>query len=347
MITPAIGSVLPLPELGPITGESLLAQWTAGHTFAAYWTARAALCALLKARRARRIWLPAYACSALAQAASSAGVEICWYGVDDCLSADEARLAEGLRSGDVALVIAYFGQSPASGLLALAASRPDVLWIEDRAQALAVDGPTWAEVALYSPRKLVGAPDGGLLVGRGALPTPESSASPVNAAPQLARLADPKGLAPETWYPGFQAQEAAFDATPLAMSELTREVLEGINPAPLVLRRRENFAALAEALKDYGLWPDLEIAFAPMVFPVRIADRDEVVRRMAAERIYCAHHWPDLPSPAEDFPGVHALNAELLSIPCDHRYGAEDMARVAEKLTALARPAQAARAGSR
>jgi hypothetical protein len=36
---------------------------------------------------------------------------------------------------------------------------------------------------------------------------------------------------------------------------------------------------------------------------------------------------------------VHALNAELLSIPCDHRYGADDMARVAARLAALVEPA--------
>ena len=333
----AIGSVLPLPHPGPPAAFSLWRHWTGGRSATAFQTARGALAALLQARAAPRLWLPAYVCRALAEACVFAGVEICWYGLDDDLAPDLNALAAGLRPRDAALVIAYFGRAPPESLRRFAAERPDVLWIEDRAQALEADGVPWAEFVLYSPRKLVGVPDGGLLVGE-APPAPSAAPAPLDAAPQRARQADPQGLAPETWYPAFRAQEAAFDARPLAMSQLTRELLDGIEPAPLAARRRANYVALAQALPDYALWPEAAPAFAPLAFPVRVEDRDGVAARLAHERIYCPHHWPDLPSPAADFPAVHALNAEILSIPCDHRYGPEDMARVAARLSATARP---------
>mgnify|MGYP006999198428 CR=1 FL=1 len=38
----------------------------------------------------------------------------------------------------------------------------------------------------------------------------------------------------------------------------------------------------------------------------------------------------DLPSPAAEFPAEHALSRRLLTLPCDHRYDAADMARVAD-----------------
>lgn len=342
MISPAshraIGSVLPLPQAGPPPAESLWSTWTAGAPAAAFQTARGALAALLSARGARRLWLPAYACEALAQACAFAGVEACWYGVADDLSPDITRLARRLEAGDAALAIAYFGRSPPAELRAFAASRRDILWIEDRAQALASDGPSWADVALYSPRKLIGVPDGGLLVGLGA-PSPTEPSTFLDAAPQLARAADPDGLAPETWYPAFQAQEALFNARPLAMSALTGRVLRSLDPAPLAAQRRANYAVLARAAPSFALWPETTPGFAPLAFPVRVKDRDDVTVRMAAGRIYCPRHWITLPSPAADFPAVHALNAQLLSIPCDHRYGADDMARVAERLIAVAEPA--------
>jgi hypothetical protein len=337
---PAIGSVLPFPveEAAVPRAQSLWSHWTGDRPAAPFRTARAALAALLRARRIGRLWLPAYACPALAEAAAAADASVAWYDLDATLAVDSEGLARGLRLGDAALVIAYFGRSPSPEVQALAQSHPQVLWIEDRAQALAPDGLVWAEATLYSPRKLIGVPDGGLVVGGGALPAPQP-APPIDATAQRARLADPEGRDTERWYAAFQAQEAALDARPFAMSDITRGLLERIDPAPLAARRRENYAMLAQALSAYALWPDAAVDFAPLAFPVRVRDRDEVVRRMAVEGIYCPRHWPDLPSPAAEFAAVHALNAELLSIPCDHRYGAGDMARVAERLKATARPA--------
>jgi hypothetical protein len=51
---------------------------------------------------------------------------------------------------------------------------------------------------------------------------------------------------------------------------------------------------------------------------------------MAGARIFCARHWADLPSPAADFPAEHELSRRLITLPCDHRYGEAEMARVAD-----------------
>jgi len=55
---------------------------------------------------------------------------------------------------------------------------------------------------------------------------------------------------------------------------------------------------------------------------------------MATERVFCARHWADLPSPGADFPAEHDLSRRLLTLPCDHRYDAADMARVAQAFQA-------------
>ncbi|HXQ46960.1 MAG TPA: hypothetical protein VN806_10110, partial [Caulobacteraceae bacterium] len=108
--------------------------------------------------------------------------------------------------------------------LELVASRPDVLWIEDRAQAMDTGASDWGDVALYSPRKLVGVGDGGLLIGDEPLPPPFGRASPSPVA-QMRRALDPRGRRPDRWFPAFQDQEGRFGVDCGVMSPATRRVL--------------------------------------------------------------------------------------------------------------------------
>ena len=335
----SIGSVLPWPDAGPPVPDSLWAAWTAGwRTVSAYGSARAALAALLAFRGITRLWLPAYSCTALAHAA--APCEPCWYGVDASLAPDLGQLARSVRRGDAVLVIDYFGRAAGPGLAALAASRPEVLWIEDRAQAMDHGVDPFADVVLYSPRKLIGVGEGGLLVANGALPTPSGPPAHRPAQAQVARAADPEGHDPAAWFPQFRAQEAAFGIDDAPMGEPARAVLGRVAAAPLARRRRANAAILANRLDDLALWSGGRVDFTPMAFPIRVQDCAALAAKLAIEGIYCARHWADLPSDAAEFPLAHRLAGEVLSLPCDHRYDAADMLRVVDAVRACrARPA--------
>ena len=318
--------------------DSLWAAWTTGRRHvAAYRSARSALAALLASRGVDRVWLPAYCCAALAQAATSC--ERRWYGVDARLTPELGPLARSLRPGDAVLVIDYFGRPPGQDVAALAASRPDVLWIEDRAQAMDAARAPLADVVLYSPRKLVGVGEGGLLVADTVLPTPSSPPVCRPARAQLARAADPEGRRPDSWFPQFRAQEAAFGIDDAPMDGAARLALGRIRAPLLAERRRANAAILADRLGDLALWPG-RVDFTPMAFPVRVQDAAALVASLAAQGIYCARHWPDLPSDPAEFALAHRLSGALLSLPCDQRYDAADMLRVVDALRACgARPA--------
>ena len=329
---------MPLPPVpGSSVDGSLWALWRGDRAeVGAYGCGRAALSALLAQRRARRVWLPSYACAALAEAA--AGREVRWFAVGPDLEPDAGGLSRELAPGDAVVAIDYFGRPPGGAWLDLVASRPNVLWVEDRAQALDAGVPAWGEVALYSPRKLLGVGDGGLLASDRPLPPPFGRPSPPATA-QADRARDPDGRRPERWFPAFQDQERAFDVDCGVMSPATRNVLERTAAEPLVAARRANGQRLAAALADLALWPNERFDFAPMAFPIRVGGRDAIVAALAAEAIYCAVHWRDLPSDPAAFPHAHALSAEILSLPCDHRYGAAEMARIVAALRACgARP---------
>lgn len=339
----SLGSVMPAADGGERSSESLWRSWTDGwgyHT--AFRTGRSALASLLAQRNIRRLWLPAYACDVLAEVSSHVE-EIVWYGVGARLQVEPGAFA-ALRPGDAVLSIDYFGRSPDPAFRKFVAGRPDVLWIEDRAQAMAPDGPAWGDVLLYSPRKLIGAGDGGVMVSAAPLPQPDAAHEPAEDAslwaPEDARSADPDGLTPETWFPLFQRREATFAVDRRPISRRTLEALSRVDAATAMRRRQANYARLLARLSDYALWPDVHPDFTPLAFPVLIEDRDRVVGLMGAKGVFCARHWSDLPCPKEGFSEAWALSAHMLSLPCDQRYDEADMDRAAEALKAVAAPAR-------
>jgi hypothetical protein len=300
-----------------------------------FWNARAALAHLFSALDARRVWLPAYICTAAADAAARDGRDIVFYGVGADLRPDTAALAAGVRSGDAVLGVDYFG-APDAALAALAPRFADIAWIEDRAQGLwpAPAPAPWGAHVIYSPRKVLGAPDGGVLLSRSApLPPPVWAADPDQGRLEPARLraADPDGRNNAVWYAAYQAAEAAMTCEPRPMSEVSAGVLAAADTAAIADRRRANAELLLARAGEAALIPaERLLAAAPLGVPVLTPDAAAASRRMAAQRIFCARHWAELPSPAADFPAEHDLSRRLLTLPCDQRYDAADMARVAD-----------------
>lgn len=325
-----IGSVIPAasPEGSPVSGRSVWAAWTEGKTDnRSYATARAALAALLVAREIKRLWLPAYCCRALVEGAEAAGVKLCWYGVDEQLIPDVAPVHAELINGDAILAIAWFGRPVDTAFQQLATDFPEILIIEDRAQALDPRGAIEGAVRLYSPRKLLGVADGGILIGQG-LPDPATYPAYTDIwATNDDRCADPDGQDPGSWFPAYQAREAAFDAEPRRCSHRTLAALDHIDLRAEGDVRRRNWRMLAASLSHLALWSIQAPDFAPLAFPVVVPDAAGLAAHLAERRIWAARHWADLPSP-EHFHDAHTLSRRCVSLPLDGRYGRQDMQRI-------------------
>lgn len=320
--------------LEPTRAGARAAAFGQGHRLD-FWNARAALTHLLSIERIRRVWLPAYICRAVAEAADREGREVLFYRTGPQLAPDGEDLAQGLKAGDAVVGVDYFG-ARAVTLPDLASRFDEVLWVQDRAQALWPDPAPWGDGVLYSPRKVAGAADGGVLLSRELLATPAwRPDDELRLAPARMRAEDPLGLRNATWFPAYQAAEAAMSCEPRPMSALSREVLEGLDVAAMAQRRRRNAEALLARIGDAALLGDDRLLDGgPFGVPVLTADAATVASRMAERRVFCARHWADLPSPPEAFPAEHELSRRLLTLPCDHRYDAADMARVAETFLA-------------
>lgn len=340
------------PATGPLSGGGVLGFWAGtDRPLLLRDSAGAAFGALARALDPPRIWLPGWFCAPFATGLPADRLRL--YRVTPDLAPDTASLGD-LGPGDLLLAVNHFGRAPGPAWAAFAAARADVVFVEDCAQALDPATPPWGDWRLYSPRKLMGVPEGGLLVATSpraratALPPPGLPSDPVRSAararPMALRRDHPADNA--LWHPLHQAAEAMGDNADRAMDAAARDLLARIDPTPMIAARRANAARLFHRLfhrlsdgRPDGLRPLIDMAdppFAPFGLPVLVDPdrRDALLARLHARGIFPAVHWRDILSPpgwTED----HARARAILTLPCDHRYGAADMDRLAAALAAV------------
>jgi dTDP-4-amino-4,6-dideoxygalactose transaminase len=243
------------------------------------------------------------------------------------------------KAGDLVLVAAYFGLPIGPGTRQALGRRPDLRVVEDRAQALGAE-PVVGGWRLHSPRKLLGVADGGLLVACDAvaplpMPTEPADSDALWAAPSL-RAADPQGLRNAVWHAANQAKEAAMSVSSHVMTDRSLSILARASLEDLAGPRLRNWRTLDERLRAWSALPP-DPTSPPLGYVLRLAPdlRDGLLRKLHAERIFAAVHWPRIAGPDMDFPREAQWARELVTLPCDHRYGEADMARIADSVTAF------------
>jgi len=326
-----------LPDVVPDVG-GLAAVWEVAETRHAWTNATSALASLVAHLRPGSVWLPGYICSSVLAAVPREVQR--FFPLREDLSPETDAMEGRLSHGDMVLAVDMFGRAPGPDWHAFVAAHSDVTFVEDCAQALDTGTAAWGDWRLYSPRKLVGVPEGGLLapVSQRAqaqaadLPGPIEGADPSEIirrlAPALARLERPD--ANDLWHPMHQSSEADAAVTAHGMSKFARGLLAALDPKPLAETRRRNFRQLAAPLEPYAVLPEADPCFAPFGFPVALPPdlRERVRDRLHASRIFPAIHWNDIAAPSE-FTADYLRARSLLTLPCDHRYGPNDMERLA------------------
>ena len=319
---------LDLPDHGDIFQDALK-----------YQSGRAAIRAVLECNGISRVMMPAYICDSIIKAAVDAGVEVESYDLDELLYPKNLPLL--LPERCALIYVNYFGlcQKNISRLLD---EMPHDRLIIDNSHALFASH-TGALASIYSPRKFVGLPDGGILRASPLLritpPTVEDRGSFERMRYLLIRLA----YSAREGYADFdKARNSLRDASPLAMSRLTQRLMKSIRWDQVIKRRRENFAIMARMMDPINEmnWT-LGENEAPLCYPLTLKGRgiNKTKNELSALNVFTATYWPDaLPRIKANTIEATLVN-ETLFLPIDQRLECaqvEAVGRLVLKLTGKA-----------
>jgi dTDP-4-amino-4,6-dideoxygalactose transaminase len=302
--------------------------------------ATSALALLIRHLQPGQVWLPSYLCVALAIAARHGGSPVRFYPVSYDLDLQSSSWLDQVRLGDVVVMIDYFGFPMSLECADMVRSRG--AWVvEDAAQALLTDGAGGhGDFAIFSPRKFLGVPDGGILLFNHPLDTTPIRLEPppadwwleaLNAA-ILRQHFDVHG-GRRDWFDLFQQAQAHAPVGAFRISELSRLLLATCFDYAAIRRRRiANFDRLAAGFADIALFPTRPAGVAPLAFPIRVKNRDSIRESLFSRCIYPPIHWALDGVVPESFVESHRLSSEVLSLPCDQRYDEGDMDRMTAAL---------------
>lgn len=306
------------PEIGGYFGLDLPSSHSNPHSGAiALNSARNALQYVLLARRPRRVHLPSYICNSMMQPLQQAGVEPCFYAIDELLElADPPRLSDG----ELLLYVNYFGIK--SGHCQRLAQHYGPSLIVDNSQAFYA-APLPGTTTLYSPRKFIGVVDGGYLYLEPDPATPLEQDVSSEATRHLLGRPDESASA---YYLAYRQAEQRLAARPLRrMSALTAAMLDHFDHRRARLVRERNFLFLHAALGARNrLAIDPANIEGPMVYPYW-TDDNTLRKRLLEQRIYTATYWDEARSRPSSTQLEGSLVEQLVPLPIDQRYNLNDM----------------------
>lgn len=254
-----------LAEIGGYFGLDLPDH---GGTFPAairFQSGRAAFRAVLESANFTKVLLPVYLCDSMIQAVIDAGAGVATYWLDDSLY--PKGLPDPFPENCAVLYVNYFGLCGAN-IGRLLETVPHDQLIIDNSQAL-LTPPAKGLATIYSPRKFVGVPDGGLLLSAGLeirVPECEDTGSVDRMRHLLLRTAY---SAQDGYRDYLESEKSLSDTRPLRMSRLTTRLLAGIDMEAVKRQRRENFTALAARLDGYNSHKcALDADSAPLCYPL-------------------------------------------------------------------------------
>jgi hypothetical protein len=295
-----------------------------------YRSARSALAAVLQAAKPKAVWVPFFICGAVNQTLLAIEANVHRYSLGENLEIpDDVEL----ETGDLLICVDYFGLNSASVSRAIDRFGADKV-VVDASQSLFFkhrDGCS----TIYSPRKFLGIPDGGLVRTARQLsariePVEDDSIRRCNHL--LYRLA---GLT-ETGYARFRDAEASLSGCePQALSKLTEALLRNVNLSDIAQSRIRNYNYLRDVLNPAGIdVANLPVESVPLCCPVRCENASFIRAGLVAERIFTPVYWPDAVIPDHDQLALQ-MRDEMIYLPCDQRYGDVDMLSVAQAMIRL------------
>lgn len=267
----------------------------------------------------RHLYMPYYTCDVVMEPVVKLNIPYSFYHINQSLELD---VLPTLNSGDYLVYTNYFGIKD-EYVYRLAEQYGSQL-IVDNAQAWFAQ-PIKGVNTIYSPRKYVGVPDGGVAYCTKYID--EKSFEQDVSYERCSHLLKRMELDPYDGYVDFKSNNKTLSGQPVKqMSRLTRKMLSSIDFEDVRNKRRKNFDYLQEHL---GKANCLEIPFinsfaCPMVYPY-LTDEPSLRQKLIENKVFVATYWPNVKEWTSRGMLEFELMDKMIPLPVDQRYGIEEM----------------------
>lgn len=292
-----------------------------------YRSARSAVAAALTALQPTTVWVPNFVCGAINDTLRSISANVRRYTLTK--SFDIPELVNP-ASTDLLICIDYFGINGAAVDRSINRFGVKNVLVDASQSLFFRHWPGCTTV--YSPRKFLGIPDGGLI--RTSLPLASRYASVeadsiARSQHLLYRLAD----LTDAGYTKFQEAEASLSGCePEALSQLTATLLRSVDVEEIAALRIRNYQLLATLLRPAGFdIPCLPLDAVPLCCPVRCDEATHVRKELAERRIFTPTYWLDAAIPDNDHVAL-TMRDRTVYLPCDQRCGEPELLSIANAM---------------
>lgn len=282
---------------------------------------RNALLYLLKARNIKKLYIPRFLCDTVAKLCEREGFLYAEYDIDKEFM---PIFDKELNDGEYIYIVNFYGRISDEQTKEMKKRLNNIIF--DNVQAF-FRKPIKGIDTVYSCRKFFGVPDGGYVFTDAVLNAPLETDSSRKRMTHILGRFEQSG---SEFYNEFQNNDEGFyDLELKLMSPITRNILKGIDYQRVIEKRNANFAFLDSEL---GVKNKLKAVFdnGPYCYPFYCENGIELKRKLAEEKIYVPTLWPNVFENGNDMEKDYAAN--ILPLPCDQRYGLEDMKRVISRI---------------
>lgn len=284
---------------------------------------------LMSLRDVKHLYLPYYTCNVVMEPVEKMGIPYSFYHINQKLEIESLPL---LQCGDYLIYTNYFGIK--DEYVKTLANHYGAKLIVDNAQAWFAE-PIKGVNTIYSPRKYVGLPDGGIAYCTKHID--EGSFDQDVSFDRCSHLLKRIDVGPSEGYAVFRANSKQLIGQPIKrMSRLTKRILLSIDFEVVRDKRKKNFGLLHQCLNKTNLFfmPLIESFACPMIYPYLTNDRS-LRQKLIENKIFVATYWPNVFEWCKQEDMEYDLANRIVFIPIDQRYDKEDMKRIVEMIKTI------------
>lgn len=276
------------------------------------------------------VWIPYFTCKAVLEPLKRLDIPYRFYHINERL---ETATDIELKENEILVYTNYYGIKDAY-VKSLAEKYADKLVI-DNAQALFCK-PHKNCHQIYSPRKFIGMPDGGLAV----TPIPDrSSELPINTSyGRCMHLLKRHELSPSEGYKDFQNDDEQISNCELSrMSVISSNIFASVDFDIVKEKRCKNFSTLHNILDKTNKMsiPSMDRLECPLIYPYWTDNGAHLKKKLIANNIFVATYWPNVLEWVKSNDIEYELVNNIVCIPIDQRYGENEMKNILNAIASL------------